>query len=273
MKHLNFRMTNRWLLLLLGCWVGLSTSVNAARHALILSLRAGDPEQTGINRTYCLQTRDLFEQAGFDHIDLLFEGGAKNCSESKEASRQGVLNTLKQASTSLSASDEFWLVLYGYANLSPRGTSLLTTGDRLRQQEWVSALEAIPARQMILALNQGASGLMEPLATGSNRTLLCATSKPTQMNPPQLPEYLLPLWQKNPRLDLLQLLHQASQNTVEGYKQKGLALAERAQWFDGQTLLALPLVQQTNLKCGWSLIGPSQSTNPPPEISLTKGQP
>jgi hypothetical protein len=231
-----------------------ASSAQATRHAMIVSVRAGDQQQSDINRDYCVQTRALFESAGFDRIRIFFEGAALEGSE--DATAVAILEGLKQEASTLGSEDEFWLVLYGYASKSTRGVTLATSGKRLSGAQLAEALDAIKAPQCVLALNQGSAALMKPLCTRSDRRVLTAASSDGQLNPPLLPEQLFAVWQTNLTADCCTVFEEAAKQTEAAYMEQRLAVAEVSQFFDGNDIDVYPFEQATASSTCWSLADP-----------------
>lgn len=228
---------------------------HAARHAMIVSVRAGDQQQSDKNKDYCRQTRALFEAAGFDHISLFFEGGPSALKGSEDATDSAILAQLKEEAETLGKSDEFWFVLYGYASNSSRGVSLATKGKRLSGQKLADALDAIEAPQCILALNQGSAPLMPLLCTRSDRRVLTAASSNGQLNPPLLPEQLFKIWSTNLTADCRTVFSEAAEQTEATYTSQSLAIAEVSQLFDGTDIDVFPFEMKPDTTNAWSLAG------------------
>ena len=236
-----------------------SGAVRAERHAMIISLRAGEPQQSNLNREYCLQTKALFELAGMDKIMLFSAGGSEVLEGSEVASGTVLLEQLKQEAEELDQGDEFWLVLYGYVSSSSRGVMLVTPGKRLPVELLAEALDAIDAWQCVLVLTQNSAALMNPLGTRSDRCILTATSSPNQINPPLLPESLFSAWKADLSADCRAVFNQAAQQMEFIYQSRGIAVSEVAQLFDGSQIDVFPFETEESSR-KWSLNGNEIST-------------
>ncbi len=227
----------------------------AARHAMIVSVRAGEQQLSDKNKAYCRDTKALFEKAGFDRISLYFEGGKAALEGSDAATDTAILAQLAKEAKTLGPSDEFWLVLYGYASNSSRGVTLATKGKRLSGNKLAAALDQIKAPQYILALNQGSAPFMKLLCTRSDRCVLTAASSDAQLNPPLLPDHLFDIWATNLTTDCRAVFDKASAATEAEYEAQNLAVAEVSQLFDGTDIDVYPFAAPATAANAWSLAG------------------
>ncbi|PCJ57967.1 MAG: hypothetical protein COA79_14435 [Planctomycetota bacterium] len=204
-------------------------------YAIILSTRAGDQKQSDIIKEYHLKTRQILTKAGFEKNCILeyFEKGNLSLPGTKEVIRKTILDDLKGLANKVKSDDKLWIFLYGHANFNTRGYSMATQGKRLKGKEFATALDFIKCDQIIFCFNRQGVALL-PLLAKKSRIIISATNHIKQLNPPQLPKYLLPAWHQNIKNNILDLVKSSTDNLEMYFKENSLAVSEESQIFDGK---------------------------------------
>ena len=197
------------------------------RYGMIICARSGSRLLFEANRTYAKQSLELMEKAGIARASCFIEGGAKTIPGAAEPSRKLIAAKLKKLAGKLTANDEFWLFIYGHANYSGKRLSIATSGGRMSGNELAVLVRAVPCKKFIFCFNRQGFILFEKLC-GKDNFAVSATNGPNQLNPPLLPEYLLPVWLASPGKPFISVLKQAVAG-LDGYFNKNkLAISERA---------------------------------------------
>jgi hypothetical protein len=230
---------NRSILLVAGViWVISALALHAAQNALIIIGTTGDPS-IAADLTHAAQTiQASLIRRGFpsDSVEVL-GAGADNGTVTSDM----VLAALKKRQT-LAASDEFWLVLLGFAGRSAEDTSTFqVTGPRLAVADLKTALDAIPARQFVFA-GTSDSGNFVPALMQTNRTVLAATRQEGEIDLPRFPEAWAAALKENPKAGWKEIAARAAAMNTQEYASSGLAVGEHAQLGDPKsgTILEAP---------------------------------
>lgn len=240
-----------WLGVAVACGVHVThaaapdlSSDEGRRWAVVVAARGGDAPHSEQCLRLAESTVQSLWRAGFDaeRVAVFCESPESVGANAGPVTRAAVLDHLDQLRTQLSDDDELWVFLFGYANINSRGISYLTTGRRLRGSEVVDALNAIPGRQVVLALHRQSAPLAEQLAD-ERRVVITATSDPQQLNWPKLTQRLIDVIGEDPSQSLLQILRTAAQRTEAYYRQQRFIYAERAQAHDGVAMHVAPFEQ------------------------------
>ncbi|MAE60119.1 MAG: hypothetical protein CMJ49_02055 [Planctomycetaceae bacterium] len=213
----------------------------ARRWALVIAARGGDDPHQAECLTYVRSTLHCLWRAGFDprRVATFCESPQSAALHAAPVARAAVLDHLAQLKDQVRDGDELWVFLYGYANVNARGISYLTIGRRMRGPELVTALDAVPGRQIVLALHRQSAGLMEPLAS-ERRVVVTATNDEKQLNWPKLTRRFVDVLAEDPSQSLLHVLREAARRTESYYRDRQFAPAETAQAHDGVAALVSP---------------------------------
>jgi|GEM_PF-2122496 len=218
----------RKIFLLLAAMLGTAATVAAAtRCGVVIGLRSGNQSLYDENRQYVSQTVDLLKKSGLNPVLCYTEGGSAAVPGAEDIQADRLAAGLQQLATQLKKDDELWLFLYGYANATGKGVSLVTRGRRVNGAELADWLRKIPAQKYLFCFTVQSYALFEQLKK-DNFFVLSAASNEGQINPPLLPGYLLRRWSESPAQPLNLLLTDAVKELNDYYIRNSMALNESA---------------------------------------------
>ena len=204
----------------------LGLPARAASRALIVTGLAGSAENEEDFPLLAAETKKLLIARGIspDQVQVL----------DTKVTRDMVLQDLKPEPAD-TASDQFWLVLFGHSGVSQGGVpAFQVSGPRLTATDIKTALDAIPSTQFVM-IGTNSSGGFLPLLQNSRRTIVSATKEEGQDDQPRFPEKWVAALTENPAASFTWIAARASALVDEEYKNSGLAQTETARLADPVT--------------------------------------
>jgi len=154
-------------------------------------------------------------------------------SDGKVTSDQ-VLQSLKKWQT-LSATDEFWLILLGFSGRSEDGVpAFQVSGPRLTATNLKSALDSIAARQFVFVGTSDSGGFI-PILLTRNRAVLAATREEGEIDLRRFPEAWAMALKENPNDGWKEIAARAVVLNEKTYADDSLAVGEHARFGDPET--------------------------------------
>ncbi|MGB0744904.1 MAG: DUF3857 domain-containing protein, partial [Opitutales bacterium] len=218
------------------------TSILAKDHVLIISGQVADQASYDAVSKSVATIHEIMSARGFssDQFIICFNDNEKEFLPSRKSD---ILAAIEGASTQTEEGDRHWLFLFGHAQKTLRGTQITTRGPRLKVEELVDALDSWKGEFIAFAFNRQSAAFFEPLSQRAN-VVVSAHDHIHQLNAPVFPNYLLSDWLVDDgSSSLLELLKRAGASTEKHFKDRGLALAERSQVFDGSVSDSYPYEQ------------------------------
>ena len=167
------------------------SAVHAAPRGLIVTGLSGSSANTEEFQRLALETKRLLGERGVPLANIEIIDG--------NAGREAILKKLADAGPQLAPDDEFWLVLYGHSGKSAGGVpAFQIKGPRLTAADLKSALDPLPARQVVLVGTSG-SGAFLPLLQNERRTVIAATQGEGESDQPRYPDAWVAAFTENPR--------------------------------------------------------------------------
>jgi len=213
------------------CWFISSLGLLAAPHALIVTGTTGTSTIAGNLSKVAEDIRDGLVQRGFspDAIEILSASPSGG-----KVTRDLVLASLKKQEA-LAPTDEFWLVLLGFAGRNGEGErTFQVSGPRVSATDLKTALNAIPAQQYVL-IGTSDSGGFVPALLQANRSVLAATKEEGEIDLPRFPEYWAAALKEKPKADWKEIAARAAELTDKNYADSSLASGEHARLGDPAT--------------------------------------
>ena len=201
--------------------------VHAAPRGLIVTGLSGSSENTEEFQRLALETRRLLGERGVPLANVEIIDG--------NTGRDAILKKLADAGPQLAPDDEFWLVLYGHSGKSAGGVpAFQIKGPRLTAADLKSALDPIPARQVVLVGTSG-SGAFLPLLQNERRTVIAATQGDGEGDQPRYPDAWVAAFTENPRAAVPWIAARAAFLVDAQYRRALLAQTEHARLADPVT--------------------------------------
>jgi len=213
------------------CWFISSPGLLAAPHALIVIGTTGTSTIAGNLSKVAEDIRDGLVQRGFtpDEIEILSASPSGG-----KVTRDLVLANLKKQEA-LAPTDEFWLVLLGFAGRNGEGErTFQVSGPRVTATDLKTALNAIPAQQYVL-IGTSDSGGFVPVLLQANRSVLAATKEEGEIDLPRFPEFWAAALKEKPKASWKEIAARAAELTDKNYADSSLASGEHARLGDPAT--------------------------------------
>jgi hypothetical protein len=212
-------------LILLGCLALLLAvgSADAASRAVIVVGLTGAAENTEDFQRLAAATKQLLITRGFSagQVEVL----------DANVTRDLVLQKLKPAAGD-AATDEFWLVLFGYSGMSQGGVpAFQVSGPRLTADDLKTALDAIPSREFVM-IGTNSSGAFLPILQSPRRTVVSATKEEGQTDQPRFPDKWVDAFTENPKATFTWIAARAAALVDDEYTNSGLAQTETSRLAD-----------------------------------------
>jgi hypothetical protein len=215
-----------FVLAFLAGFLSSSAYVRAASRALIVTGLTGSSEDSEEFAQLAADTKRLLIARGLpaDQVRVL----------GTHVTRDLVLQSLQPAPGD-TASDDFWLVLYGHSGLSRGGVpAFQVSGPRLTADDLKTALDSIPSRQFVLIGAESSGGFL-PVLQSPRRTVVSATKEEGQSDQPRFPEKWVAAFAENPKAAFARIAARASALVDDEYRNSGLVQTESARLADPVT--------------------------------------
>lgn len=227
-------------------WLMSTGLLFAAQNALIVIGTTGSPTIANDLAGTAKNIQAGLVQRGFspDAIEILGTSSPDN-----KVTSDVVLAALKKRQ-SLTASDEFWLILLGFSGRNAEGVSAYqVSGPRLSAPDLKAALNAISAKQFVLIGTSDGGGFI-PVLMQAGRTVLSATKEEGEIDLPRFTESWAEALKENPQADWKAIAARAAELTDKGYIDQSLTVGEHARLGDPDTgkILEAPFGVDMNAK-------------------------
>ncbi len=225
-----------------------ATQAAPARRALIVAGKGGNKEQDAAVDGLSRQTADLLLKAGFDRTNVIVfarQAGEKSLqpgATTRPATIEAVTAELTNLAASLDEKDELWVFIYGHANSTSKGYSIVLDDGRMRGDTLAAALDKIYCRQVVFCMTRQSVAMLK-LLERPRRIAVAACDDESQLNTPELPGVLLKQWTEDPARPLLPVLTDAASATTDSYVKSRRLQAERSCAWDGRVRAVAPFVE------------------------------
>ena len=223
------RARARWFglaLFLAGFLVGSLLPVRGATSALIVTGLAGTPEHEEEFHLFATEAKRLLVERGVPAAEITVLD--------RNPTRAAVLEAL-ESRKGLTADDEFWLLLIGHTGRTQGGVpAFQLSGPRLAANDLAAALDAIPARQLVLVATGGSGAFLKPLQN-PRRSVVTATKDAKESDFPRFAKAWLEAFSDNPKASFVLIAAKAAGLVDADYLRTGLAQTEHARLADPVT--------------------------------------
>lgn len=232
--------------LLLPLLLGLSLSLRAETHAVIVSGLGGEQDYS-----------DAFSEAAAAYaeaLQTLDEGEDRIVLLDETAERDAILAAIETRAMQAQASDVFVLILVGHGTADATTWRFNISGPDLTTEDLVASLNDIPAARQLVILASSASGAALEALSQPQRVVVTATKSGGEVNAVRFPGYLAEAmstgtadYDRNEILTVAEAFRFANARTRDYYEQQKLLASEHAR-LSGDLATDIPLALLGSLR-------------------------